>query len=396
MVKKKLLLLVCMMFLVSVCLQASSEGKKSIGDIKFGAHVKGPVLYDTSWGTSKIDGVNYDGSSNNGFGFPGRHMLMLFISKDINETTSIHIAPDFANASAGATPSLGKKIGEQQKAVGGSTSFAWFEAYVKKSIPEWELELRAGYMNVPFTQDYGRDLFWHEEMNASKFSLYAGSWHGTGIEAYRNFELSDVSLPVYLYLLNGSGGSSNRDNNKDKTILLHVEPEFSCGLKTFLSYGFGKWGDQDWDSSATTTVAAPEESEQKYNRWSVGTSYDYRRFSIRAEMAQGHWDNYLNYNSLTTEQDKDDSGYGVKLFYKLIQDKLTAMVDYSLYERDTAYLVSEEYKTTILGLQYELAESMTYIVQFDIADWKNNEKPTATAEDSIKYNRLVMGIRTTF
>ncbi|MDO8734483.1 MAG: hypothetical protein Q7K21_04930, partial [Elusimicrobiota bacterium] len=307
----------------------------------------------------------------------------------------------FINASAGASPVIGKRIGQQQGSTKNSMSTRFYEAFVKKSIPEWKLELRAGYLNIPFTQDYGKTLFWHEEFNSNQFTHGVGVWHDTGIEAYRNFEAGSVSLPMYLYFLNGLGGTSSRDNNKDKTILFHAEPEFSgalAGLKTFLSYGFGKWGDTEWDSdytAATPAEAMPGEKDQKYNRWSVGTSYDYRKFSVRAETGQYSRDNYFNFGT-TTEADKESSGYYAKLFYKVIPDKLTAMLDYSLLNNDTSATVSEERKTTILGLQYELAEAMTCIVQFDMADWKNDEEPAATAEDSLKFNRLVMGIRTTF
>ena len=184
-----------------LALVVNAEDKDKDREIKFGAHVKGPWLYDSSWGTSKVNGVNYKDGEENGMGFLGSHMLMLFISKNISDNVSIEIVPDFGNSSAGATPSLGKQIGEQRKSTKSTgtnyakdPSFKWFETFVKMDVPKYKLELRAGYINVPFTQDYGKDLFWHEEFNGNKFTLYVGSWHDTGIEVYRNFELESLNL----------------------------------------------------------------------------------------------------------------------------------------------------------------------------------------------------------
>ncbi|MEK7449387.1 MAG: hypothetical protein AAB019_07875, partial [Planctomycetota bacterium] len=311
-------------------------------------------------------------------------------------------------SSAGATPSLGKQIGEQRKTTAygqndAYKNFKWFEAFVKMNVPQYKLELRAGYLNTDFIQDYGKELFWHEEMNGNKFSLYVGSWHDTGIEAYRSFELPDLnmSLPVSVYLLNGTGGTTYLDNNRNKTLLLHAEPEFGgklSGLKTFISYGFGKWGDTEWDSNyaaGSPGRAKSGEQDQKYNRWSLGASYSYQKFSVRAEMAGNRWDKYFNFDT-ATEEDKQNAGYYVKLFYKIIPDKLTAMLDYSVARLEQSASKNEVYNTTTLGLQYELGEACTYIIQYDMADWSNDETPAATAEDTLKFNRLVMGIRTTF
>jgi hypothetical protein len=112
MIKKGLLVLTVVALLLGVTFTVNASDKKKDGDdkdIKIGGHIK-MTLLDKSFGTSTVSGVDYDNSDKWGFGF-GSHAWILFISKEITENLSIEIAPDYSMGSAGATPSLGKKIG---------------------------------------------------------------------------------------------------------------------------------------------------------------------------------------------------------------------------------------------------------------------------------------------
>lgn len=423
MMRKGLWILVIVTLFAGLALLANAEEKKANAeekkgekkdgdnkDLKIGGHIK-MQLFDQSSGTSTVSGVDYDNTDKWGFG-SGSHTFILFISKEISDNLSIEIAPDYGLGSAGATPSLGKKIGQQRKSTsstygnptaGNIPSLKLYQQFVKYNLPDQKLELKAGYLNCLFTWDYGKELAWHEEYNFNKASLYLGSWHDSGIEAYRNFELGSVSMPVYLYLLNGSGGTSYTDNNSNKTIMVHAEPEFSgklAGLKTHVSYGFGAWGDQDYaasygtyTSTATTlpSKVAASLKNSTYYKWATGVSYDYQKFAVRTEFMGGNWKNKFNFGK-SSEEDQGSNGYYLKLFYKIVPEKWTAMLDYSLYQTEKDATTHETYKTTTLGLQHELATAATLILQIDIADWKDDKTP----KNELKFNRMTTGIRITF
>ena len=398
MVTRVLTVVVIATLLLSFGLIVNASDKGTEGDVKIGGHVK-MQLFDQSTGTSTVSGTDYDNTDKFGFGFGG-HSWVLFLSKDITENLSIEIAPDYTLGSAGATPKIGKKIGAQRKSTSSTTNTPTLklnQEWVKYNIPEYKLELRAGYMNCLFTWDYGKELAWHEEYNFNKASLYLGAWHDSGIEAYRNFELGSVSLPVYAYLLNGSGGTSYTDNNKNKTIMLHTEPSFSgklAALKTHVSYGFGAWGDEEYTASysgAAPTAVAASLKNAKYSKWALGASYDYQKFSVRAEYMGGNWEKKINYGT-ATEEDQGSIGSYVKVFYTIMPEKLRAMLDYSQYKTESNATTRETYKTTTLGLLYELAPAATLMLQIDMCDWSNDK----AAEDALDFTRVTTGVRITF
>ncbi|MBI4712831.1 MAG: hypothetical protein HY762_05990 [Planctomycetes bacterium] len=404
--KWNLIVLAVLVLLLGSGLMATAESKDKDkdNDVHIGGHIK-MSLYDKSFGTSTVSGVDYDNADKGTTGFSS-HTFILFISKNITDNLAIEIDPDYTLGSAGATPSLGKKIGEQRKSTSSSYSnsnagnipnLRLYQEYVKYNLPDYKLELKAGYINCLFTWDYGKELFWHEQINGGKASLYLGSWHDTGIEAYRNFELGAISMPVYLYLLNGSGGTSYTDNNSDKTIMFHVEPEFSgklAGLKTFASYGFGNYGDAEYLANYTTVTTVPAAlKNKKYMRWALGASYAYQQFNVRAEYLGGIWQKYYNFGA-ATEEDQGKNGFLFKVFYKIIPDKLTGMLAYDVYNTEANAAYREEYKTTTIGAQYELATAATLIFAYDMADWKDDQ--TGTSADALDFNRVTMGLRITF
>ena len=390
--KKFVLLAGCAALWLAFAAQSKAEDD---GAVKLGGYMEGPVLSDSVWGHAVVNGVKTKGSYSAGTYF-GSNAFIMYVSKNINDTMSVQLSPDFGNAGAGATPSLGKKLGETLRDTGGSTMMRFNEATFNMSLPAYGVQMRAGFMSLPFIQDYGKELFWHEEQNGGKFTIGNG-WYDTGLEIYKPFEVGGLSLPLSLYVVNGNI-SGNRDNNNNKSVLIHAEPEFA-GIKTFGSFAAGKWGDKLALSTGTLNGVVANQFNKGFYRWSCGAAYAYKRFRVRGEAAGGKWQDNL-FSGAAAESDRKTFGYYGKLFYTVVQEKLTAMVHYDLYKAKTAaalpssHVITETYKTTTLGLQYELAPAATLIFQYDIAAWKNDDVPGQ--EDSLKFNRALASLKVTF
>jgi len=365
------------------------------GAVKVGGHMKGPVLTDNVWGKAMVNGVKSDGSYSAGSYF-STHAFQLYISKDITENVSVHAVPDFGSAGAGASPSLGKKMGETLKDTGGAPAYKFQELTASVNLTELGVQLRAGYMSLPFTQDYGKELFWHEEHNGGKFTL-ASSWHDTGLEVYKAFELGGVSVPASAYIVNGNS-SHNRDNNNSRAVMLHVEPEFGA-IKTFASFGAGKWGDSVALATGTLNGVADDTDKKTFYRVSTGLGYSYKRFKVRGEAAWGRWNDSLSLTGAPYSRNRDDFGYYGKLFYTVMPDKLTAMAHYNYYVNDVVNgssngVMQEKYDTTYLGLQYEPAPAFTILVGYTRGNWRNNDIPTK--KDYVQFNRFQTSVKVTF
>lgn len=379
--------------LTALALPAAAEE----GLVKVGGHMKGPVLTDNVWGKAMVNGVKSSGGYSAGSYF-STHAFQLYISKDITENVSVHAAPEFNSAGAGATPSIGKVMGDTLKDTGGTTAVKLYELYAGYNLPSLGLQMRAGYLTLPFTQDYGKELFWHEEHNGGKFTL-ATAWHDTGLELYKPFEIGNVSLPVSAYIVNGNG-SYNRDNNNSRAVMLHAAPEFGQ-LKTFASFGAGKWGDAVALSTGTliNDSAFNGRKSKVFHRWSAGAGYGYKAFRVRGEVAGGQWNDAL-YTGKSYESNRTDFGYYGKLFYTVVPEKLTAMVHYNYYvnKKEAAstsnYSIKEKFDTTYLGLQYEVAPAATFLVGYTNGNWRNNDTPLK--KDYVKFQRVQTSVRVTF
>ena len=383
----------CASLLFALALPSMAEE----GSVKVGGHMKGPVLTDNVWGKAMVNGVKSEGSYSAGSYF-STHAFQLYISKDITENVSVNAVPDFGSAGAGATPAIGKKIGETMKDTGGATSFKFQELSASVNLPQYGVQMRAGYLSLPFIQDYGKELFWHEEHNGGKFTL-ANSWHDTGLEVYKAFEVAGVSLPTSLYVVNGNS-SHNRDNNNGRAVMAHIEPEFGA-LKTFASYGVGKWGDNGIVKADGTavTLSTHTNNVSTFNRWSAGVGYAYRAFRVRGEVAGSTHERNIGYSNGANFGNKDSFGYYGKLFYTIKPEKLTAMLHYNYYWVDVVNgssngIMQEKYDTTYLGLQYELAPAATVLVGYTNGNWRNNDIPTK--RDYVRFQRFQTSVKVTF
>ncbi len=336
-----------------------AEGAEIGGHFKF-------YLFDQSSG--KSDGIS--DTAQQGMGWQS---FYLYITKELSDKVSINIEPEWS-ASSRATPRLGTRIGEQRRAAGdvdvGLHGFA--KAYIKALLPNG-YELSAGLLRPLFTEGYGGELFFEEDMVGNKVSSssYLGSWHDTGIELYKTFEFEKFSLPAYLYVLNG--GYEFNDNNQNKAVLVHVTPQIG-NLTLMGSYGTGTW---DADNRHTM------------DRWSGGLSYKKDDFSLRSEFIGGSWED-KEFAALDAPMNVDASGYYAKAFYRF-KPWLRAMLGYSLAKTPSSGGVDEEYRTLTPALHFFVADGSTLILQYDIADWKRKD---GSAE--LEFNRLVLGWRTTF
>lgn len=392
--RKLVILAGCAALLASFALPSMAEE----GLVKVGGHMKGPILTDNVWGKYMKAGVKGKGSYSAGTYFTS-HAFIMYVSKDINENLSVEAAPDFGNGGAGATPSLGKKLGESLKDTGAAPTLKFNTLTVNLNVPKYGVQLRAGYLNVPFIQDYGKEIYWHEEFNAGKFTL-GNAWHDTGLEIYKPFEIKGFSLPTSLYILNGNG-SSNRDNNNSRAVMLHVEPQFGP-VKTFASAGYGKWGDTGVVVSSGTTIPRDNgmyfNSEKVFTRYSTGAEYAWKAFKVRAEAACSTYEKNLVY-STTGSGNKDSMGYYARFYYTVKPEKLTALLHYNYYLVDAVNsnrngIIQEKYDTTYAGIQYELAPAATFIAGYMIGNWRNND--ILSKRNYVRFQRIETGLRVTF
>lgn len=375
-------LLYCLTIVFVPSLQA---GESNVGgNLKF-------FLYDKSEGTS--NGVS--GSQHSIAGFNSLYML---ISKEISDTISVFVEPKIS-AETGATPKLNKAIGSQMKdpnVYGAITpNIGFVRAQIIVKLPK-EYELSAGMLRPIFTEDYGAQLWYEEEYHGNSVSgnSYLGSASESGIEIYKNFEIQEIcSIPVYLYLVNGSG-SQFSDNNESKSLMIHIAPEIDR-LKFMGSIFTGKWDNSD---------------KYDFIRYSGGVGFEYRKFMFRSEYITGNWDSKELYNTtdiidLTKELgDIKPSGYYVKAAYRIFP-WVRVLVSYSQYDYNFTN-VDKQIGGSVMSKQAKIGETYTQLspilnfyaspesiiyLQYDITDNKREDNSA-----KLQYNRLVLGWRTNF
>ncbi len=367
MLKNLLLYMIFCMFFIFLVAQVSAQGTV------IGAHVK-LTLYDYKDG--KSNGVK--GHESTGMGFTE---TIIYLSSEISEKISVELQPMF-NAETGATPRFGTVLGST-KSSSVTPKFKEFRKAVFTVLMPYDVEMSLGIVKPQFTWDYGAELFWEEQLNGGKFSInnFLGAMHETGIEFYKPFELSFASLPTYLYLLNGGlGGRKNlyNDNNNSPSIMLHVEPEIGA-FRFHGSLARGKWDDAG-----------------KYNmtRYSAGASYGWGNFTARAEAAGGNWEKSI---AATNPEDATPFGYYAKFLWSFSEwGKAMLHYDYAFHNFNgfiTTDPGEEEYTTISPGLVFNIASGSMIQIQYDIADWR---KWGVTKDETLKFNRLTVGWRSTF
>lgn len=348
------------------------------GETTVGGHIR-MTLLDMASGESS---GNKD-SSYMGMGFTE---MILYFSHDLSDYVSIDLQPSWS-ASTGASPSFGKDIGEQKTDPGDihESFHGWIKAVITAALPNG-YEVSAGIVKPRFTWEYGAELFWEDEISGSKWSCnnYLGAMHDTGFEVYKAFEIGDMSLPTYFYLLNG--GHEFNDNNKTPMLMLHAEPEFGA-LKFLVSVATGKYDDDD---------------EKNVFRYAAGIDYTRGAFNIRAEYAGGTWeDSIVEDDSLGVYDDATPYGYYVKAFYRVAPWVKFNLHYYLVDNNYTGFhytsLGSETYTSIIPGIQLYLSESTIVTMNYDMAVRERKDRFGIPGnDDKLDYNRLIVGMRVTF
>ncbi len=346
------------------------------GDLKF---YMGDISTGSSWITDTLGTAEYDTTDRFSMGFG--HLTLYFLSQ-IGDYVSLDLEPEIL-AHSSATPKLGKRIGEQRPASAEGVEIEISKALITVVAPAG-FEISAGLLRPVFTEDYGLEKFYQENYHAHKAvcNPWLGSWHDTGLEIYRSFDIqvsenSYASIPCYLYVMNG--GYEIADNNTDKTVMLHIAPEFA-NFRILGSAAYGKW-----DAAGDNTVI----------RYAGGLAVDFNIFWLRGEYMAGTWDNKYTFAGDTF--DLEPQGFYVKAGVNIIPDKLSLMAyyDYAKHNWSGFFFVGgteEETYTTITGvLNYQVATGSHIMLQVDKADWKNESET-----QKLDYIRATLGWRTIF
>jgi hypothetical protein len=357
------------------CMLAFSASALHADGTKLGGHLK---LLGYDYKDGKMNGIK-------GHAYTGMSLreFLLYVSSELNDKVSIDIQSQF-DASTGATPKFGKRLQDTKNTSATATpEFGGFvKAVVKVMLPHG-YELSAGIVKPRFTLDYGAELFWEDEINGGKFTANTnlGAMHETGVEVYKPFEVGEVSLPAYLYIINNS--SEYVDNNNAPSVMLHAEPEI------------GAW------KFTGSLMSGSYDPKNKLNntRYAVGGSYEWQDLSARAEYAGGSWEKNIsttNTDNSISLSDATPWGYYVKVFYK-VTPWCRAMVHYDYVENNFSGAKTtpgkEKYTTITPGVQMKVMSSSSIIAQYDIADWKRTD---STGAQTLKFNRMTVGWRTTF
>jgi len=339
--------------------------------LTIGGHLKF-ALYDRTQG--KHNGT--DQHTNGSAGFIGPDSpLYLMVGKELSDVLRLDVRTMYEVA-ARATPSLGSDISRTTSTTIATTVDT---AYMTALLPQG-YELKVGQMRVMFSEDYAKETWWHELYNLNKGTCTIQSWHDFGAELYKNIDFDKWSLPVYFYLLNGS----SVDNNENKTVLLHIAPEFfQTKLRLLGSFGYGKWDDK---------------GKEDMLRTAYGFDWNYQKFNLRGEYIYSLYkDKQVPLTALTPTADGKNEGYWVKAIYTF-NPKWKAVVEQSYVDLYKAGLttgqksmISDEYSSTSLALDYSVTPSSTIITQYE-----NVNAHRSDDSDKLDYGRITMGWRTTF
>jgi hypothetical protein len=369
--QKKLLVLCC------ACIMMIGSQLAFAGQTRVGGQLK-LTVFDYADGTRNSLAT----SGYTGFQFTEAD---LYFNQEINDKVSVDIEPAF-EATTMPTPGFGRNVGTGLiLPSAASVSVEFRRALVKYLLPQG-YELSCGIIKPRFSWEYGAELFYQDEIVGGKSSQndLLGAMRDSGVEVYKSFECCGISLPSYVYAVNGLPSSAQfgavyGDNNRNPFLMVHVEPEIGA-LKLLGSVGYGTWDALDIKS---------------VNRWAAGLDYSYQKWNLRTECFAGAWQGMGS-----TGQDVLPLGYYAKLFYR-VNPWLRAMLHYDIVDQNYATAVPgvyapgrETYQTITPGVQFQVADSAQFIVQWDIANWRQT-KASGAVED-LNFNRLVLGWRVVF
>ena len=345
--------------------------KEGPAGIMEGANVGGHLklyMFDASEGVVRgANGENKDAQHNSSSS--GIHHLYLYFNKELSDILKLDVQID-NSVSASATPSIGSDIARGTA----SSSTIIHQAFLTALLPKG-IEAKTGVFNPMFSEEYAKEIWWHELYHQNQGLASLQSWHDSGVELYKNFDFEKLSLPVYVSLLNGNSSSRYADNDSSKTLLLHIAPElFHTQLRLLGSVGFGNWGNPD---SSFQSVVGFDWKREKLN---ITSEYIYRK-----------WDDVVVVNDIKADGKKE--GYYARALYNFTPEWV-GLVKYSHaenYKTGSSTMLSDNYDTTTVGINYNLTPSSTIMGDYSLI---NGERSNSSA--SIRANRYTIGWRTTF
>lgn len=347
-------------------LKASPPSGGLFEGLNIGGHLKFALLDRTE---GKRNGV--DQHNNLGGGFFGNHNVIFYISKQIEDWLKIEIDPE-VDATASATPSVGSDISRD---TANTWSLDIYQAYMTALLPKG-YELRVGKFNPMFSENYAKELWWHDLFNIKPGLCSLVAYHDFGAELYKNYDFDKWSLPVYLNILNGVY-KTPVDNNENKMVLVHVAPEFcQSKLKLLGSLAYGK---QDIKSKHDQLFSLLG-FEWKYQKITVLSEYIYKKY--KNLVATG-----------TRLADGKNEGFYIRAKYDFTPKWAGVLqyVDADLYKTGTATMKSDRYSVETVGLNYNLTPASTIMLDYEYGDGNRSD-----GSEKIKWDRFTLGWRTTF
>lgn len=334
--------------------------------VNVGAHLKFAMLDET---IGKRNGVKEHTALSGGFF--GRHNVILYFSKELQNWLRVDIQPEI-DITSSATPSLGSDIIRTASSVTTSLHQAFMTVFLPKGY-----ELKVGTFNAMFDESYAKESWWHDYYNLNTGECTLVAWHDAGAELYKNFDFDKWSLPLYLSVLNGNSSDQFVDNNDNKAILLHFAPEFfQSKFKLLGSYAYGLWGDG---------------KKTPNSRYLAGFDWKYKGFSLASEYV---YNNFKNLNTTGTRTaDGRRTGYIITTGYKF-NPKWRGFIRYTysnLYKTGAISMRSDKWNAISLILDYDLLPNSTIMGQYENANGHRSD-----GSESLKFNRFTLGWRTTF
>jgi hypothetical protein len=347
--------------------------------VSVGGHA-GITVIDGAYGISN-DGLGSKDTSSDFAGF--RFLkLILFFRYAFNEKLSIDIRPQIetrgVDGTTGATPKFGKAIGEQ-RASKINVAFNSFTRAVASYVLPTTTEISVGYLNTRFTWEYGGELFWEDEMNGSPFSCnqWLGDLSDAGIEIVHYFDIGEVTIPLYGYVLNGSG---MEEVNRSPVVMLSGETQVGP-CKFHLAAAGGTWDEND---------------RYAMFRGSAGMSLQLKKMVVRTEGAIGQWEKRIK----GSPDNALPHGAYVKWivpFSKVVRMSLGFSYVYNNFVNMYDLLPGEEqYLTLTPSFQFLTSSSSRIIMQCDLSDWKQNPSEGVSGEKILRFIHGTVGWRLTF
>ena len=347
--------------------------------LSIGGHA-GITVFDAAYGASS-DGLGKKDTTSDYSGFKFLKFI-LFVRYNLNEKLSVDIRPQIetrgVDGTTGATPKFGKMIGKQ-RAHSATVAFNGFTRAVATYVLPTSTELSVGYLNTKFTWEYGNELFWEDEMNGSQFACnpWLGDFTDAGVEVVHYFDIGESSLPVYAYLLNGSGAE---ELNKSPVLMLAAEPQFGA-LRLHLAAAGGTW-----DSNNAYPML----------RGSAGLSLSIKKFTMRSEGAVGYWEKRIG----GSPDDALPFGAYVKFIYPFtpfVRMSIGASYVHNnfvgLYNPQPG---EEIYMTITPAIQIVTTSSSRIILQCDLSKWRQTPSEGVVGEKSLEFVQGTIGWRLTF